>query len=167
MKQGFTLIELMIVVLIIGILSAIAMPQYTKAIEKARVSEALTMLNAIQKGVDIWLMENGYPNSTVELVGLSSAGDKLAKQMVIDAENALNCTGDTCKGKFFYYDAYCYNSGCTTYASSTTKASYQLNMYKSKATRKWNKECCPGNDLGHAICDQLSGQGWTMGDGDC
>ena len=164
MKQGFTLIELMIVVLIIGILSAIAMPKYTQAIEKSRVSEALTMLNAIQKGVDIWLMENGYPNSTVELVGLSSAGDKLAKQMVIDAENALNCTGDTCRGKFFEYDAYCYNSGCTAYALSTTKAEYSL--YLEKSGRKWTKTYCYSNDLGRAICDSLSGQGWSEDD-DC
>lgn len=47
-KKGFTLLEVLIVIIIIGILAAIALPQYTKTLEKAKSAEAITQLGTFR-----------------------------------------------------------------------------------------------------------------------
>jgi prepilin-type N-terminal cleavage/methylation domain-containing protein len=58
-NRAFTLIELLIVVLIIGILAAIALPQYQKAVFKSRAAEAISMLHAINRAWDLCTLERG------------------------------------------------------------------------------------------------------------
>ena len=60
MSEGFTLIEMLVVVLIIGILAGIALPQYTLAVEKARLAEALGNLSYIKKMIDLRAAQCGY-----------------------------------------------------------------------------------------------------------
>ena len=55
---GFALIELIIVVIIIGILAAIALPRYNKTVENSKIAEATSMLGAIREAQMRYLMEN-------------------------------------------------------------------------------------------------------------
>ena len=57
MKKGFTLIELLVVVLIIGILTSVALPQYKKAVKKARVTEVLLAMAELEKRQQLSYLE--------------------------------------------------------------------------------------------------------------
>ena len=58
-QKGFTLIELMIVVAIIGILAAIALPAYQDYTARAQATEALTATAGLRADIAVYLYENG------------------------------------------------------------------------------------------------------------
>jgi len=61
-KNSFTLVEFLIVIVIIGILATMAVPQYQKMVEKARWVEAKNMLGAIRQACILYYQEKGlYP----------------------------------------------------------------------------------------------------------
>ena len=71
-QKGFTLIELMIVVAIIGILAAIAIPQYQNYISKAQMNRVVGELAALKTSYEALLMESDtIDNTTVGFVGSS------------------------------------------------------------------------------------------------
>ena len=68
MKKGFTLIELLVVVLIIGILSSVALPQYQRAVAKAKFVDVVQRASSLAKAQDIYYLANGnYSSDYTEL----------------------------------------------------------------------------------------------------
>ena len=69
-KQAFTLIELLVVVLIIGILAAVALPQYQKVVEKSKATQALTLLKSVAQAQEAYHMANGDYAGTFDELAL-------------------------------------------------------------------------------------------------
>jgi len=67
LQQGFTLIELMIVVAIVGILAAIALPAYQDYVVRSKMSEAIAAIAACKTSVAEYAASHGiYPAATVD-----------------------------------------------------------------------------------------------------
>ena len=93
-QQGFTLIELMIVVAIIGILAAIAIPAYQDYTIRAQVSEGLSLTGAAKVAVTEYWQDRGDFPATNESAGLAASGDIEGKYVasVGVAENQITVT---------------------------------------------------------------------------
>lgn len=85
-QSGFTLIELMIVVSIIGILAAIAIPAYQRYVIRSQVAEGLNLSGGAQTAVNEFYMENGdWPadNSEAGLATSSSIRGDYTQQVLV------------------------------------------------------------------------------------
>ncbi len=91
-QQGFTLIELMIVVAIIGILAAIAIPSYQDYTKRAKVSELVNMMGAAKTSVSEYAISNGALPTTPTQAGFNTATSKYVASIAWASPN-LTVTG--------------------------------------------------------------------------
>ena len=102
-KQAFTLIELLVVVLIIGILAAVALPQYQVAVAKSRLMQAVTLAKSIKDAEEAHYLANGEYTTDLDTLNVSVAGSitasatdylKIQLPNVYTVEVAINGYGD-------------------------------------------------------------------------
>jgi type IV pilus assembly protein PilA len=98
MQKGFTLIELMIVVAIIGILAAVALPAYTDYTVRAKVTEVILAASAPKVAIAEWYQTKGnYPLGAAS-VGVETQLSKYVSAIAIGTSNGVitaTARGDT------------------------------------------------------------------------
>ena len=93
-RKGFTLVEILIVVIILGILAAIVIPQFTEASGEARVSNLMTNLQTIRSQLLLYKTQH---LETYPAAAAGEDGDDFADQMTkyTDVDGNVNATPDT------------------------------------------------------------------------
>ena len=102
-NNAFTLIELLVVVLIIGILAAVAVPQYQKAVDKSRYSTMLAIGNAIAQANEVYYLANGlyaenFDELSVDVPATSISGNTANfdwGMCVLGLQQEVRCTNQT------------------------------------------------------------------------
>ena len=89
-QQGFTLIELMIVVAIIGILAAVAIPAYQDYTAKAQASEAYVLLDGLKTPVSEAISTAGISGCTAPL-GAVTKGNTVASLTIVASAVPTSC----------------------------------------------------------------------------
>ncbi|BDU49570.1 prepilin-type N-terminal cleavage/methylation domain-containing protein [Haliovirga abyssi] len=134
MEKGFTLVELMIVVAIIAILAAVAIPQMGNQIRKAKDSAALGSIGAIRTTVSVMMTDNGgvAPSNFGEVFnGITAAN---AQEGV-----AIASAIDTKTVKKFGYTAATTLAGINVGTGVTAATTYTTNGADYKATNGIHK----------------------------
>lgn len=88
-SKGFTLLELLVVVAIIGALAAIAIPVYSNYVDKARVTVAISTLDTLRKNFETFHIDNQeYPTKPIDFItGTDNADRTVFSAMLLDQIN--------------------------------------------------------------------------------
>ena len=165
-KRAFTLIELLVVVLIIGILAAIAVPQYKKAVMKSRLTEAIVQLRAMQDNIDIYLLSHGFPQTGEGSIDINAYNS-------VDVE-AHNSAAERESHTNWSYSEGCSDRGYCLAMISPLQGGFNLAVCKGAGAvnntpcgdahptdTQWGKACIYENAEQETLCDSLVAQGWV------
>ena len=154
---GFTLIELLVVVLIIGILAAMALPQYFKAVERSRMTEAVTLMDSVAKAQRRkFLQTNSYVRDFRGL-DVSPKGAKLSQYYTKgDPETGRGGNGFRIK-----LDSYDFTDGQVfayrVVDGDERSNSLQYQYYLSRYYQSDNVTCQGYNRAGMELCADFCG----------
>ena len=100
-KSGFTLVELLVVVMIISVLTSIDLPQYRRAMDRSKAAEAMQMLPPLFEARERWVIENQCSWSNGQIQDCNDNASLTAQKL--DIESGGSTSGTTITTKYFTY----------------------------------------------------------------
>ena len=146
MNKGFTLLELLVVVLIIGILSSVALPQYRKSVRRAEMVEGITNGKTIYDSALRYKSVNGSVPTSFNQIDVGFIGAEITNNVFDD-------------GNFTY------TLNANDVSAKNNKGSYTIKMVFPVVTSNGVTApiyCCPSTDW---VCSNVAGIGATVVNG--